>query len=157
MKKNGQSISIGILVLLVVALICSSIIIFLTTSGKFSSKIYDAKFLEKFYLKENVAEFYLKKTGEEALKKTYVNAENEPETDFVEKFISNFKTEFARYKFEEEYLKNLQNSIHDGNFTATLNEKGVNLEVRNFVLKENYSLVESEYSPRIFLEIERKV
>ena len=88
-KGDGAIVLLVLLVLLVTA---TALFVFLTNTWKFESKISDARVIEELYLKEELVKFYVEQAGEKATKTS---------GDFEE----NFKTEFAKYNFEEDYLK----------------------------------------------------
>ncbi len=158
MKNKRGSIEIVLLVMLVLLVTSATIFSFITSSGKVETKISDVRFIERFYLKENLIEFYIQQAGEDAIVVTYGKEIEDEELVNTpkEKFISNFKTEFMKYEFDEKYLKDLKEIIEKENFDVLVGKEFLVIDVNNLEIQDSFNDISVIYHPKIFLEFDLK-
>jgi len=178
-KNKKGDITILLLVVLVLLLTSATLFSFIISSGKTEVKISNARFIENFYSRQDLAEFYLSQAGEIAIVKTYnefveeddyinnpiYNFREEVEfrelhsklnENFHNKFAENFKTEFKKYDFEDDYLKNLKETIGDGDFDVIVSEGVLTLVVNSWEMKSFIDDINITYVPRISLKFDLK-
>jgi hypothetical protein len=168
-KKGSESIATTLLVFLILLVCTSSLFIFITHSKKVNIEILDAGIMNEVQLKQNLAEFYIREASEKAVVESYdeviknneyikeptynleKNVEfNELNNNLNQIFIEKFKINFKNYKFQEDYLKNLQENISPPFFDG---EK-LNINVSNFEINEFSEKINVTYYPKISLNIE---
>lgn len=140
MKNKKGSSEVILMVLLVVFLVFFFIGVSFSSSKRVETKIYDTKFLKEFYSKQDVAEVYIQKAGEDAVKNGKVG------------FKDNFKTEFAKYNFEEDYLNELKKIVSDGNFEVLEGENFLEVVIKDLEMKISKD-IKVIYSPEISVKI----
>ena len=176
-KNKKGDMTILLLVILVLLLTSVTLFSFIISSDKTEVKISNARFIENFYPRQDLAEFYLIQAGETAIVKTYnefaeeddyinnpiYNFQEEVEfrelhsklnENFHNKFAENFKTEFKKYDFEEDYLKNLKDIIWDGDFDVIMGGGFLALTVNAWEMKSSLNDINITYVPRIFLKFD---
>ena len=160
MNRRG-SIEIVLLVLLVLLVTSVALFNFIVGSKSIQANIYDARFIEGVYQKQDLAEFYIRQVGEEVIEKNRENG-----------FKENFKVEFSRYDFDQDYLKDLQKIIGEGKFNIVeLAPKGVpsveedvNTEGKGFLevvinsweVEDSFEQIKIKYNPKISLKFDLK-
>ena len=169
LRDKRANVWINLLVLLVVITCLAALLSFVASSGKIESEVSNSVVLEQVNLKENLVDFYAKEMVEEALVKTYKEFVEEEEyvgepviydgtgnVEFVvlradlkerfkNKFDENFKSEFSKYEFEEEYYQTLKNSVINGNFESSLDGNRLNLNIKNLEIKDSFVKVSVDY------------
>lgn len=142
---------------MVIVLVVAALITFMYNSGVINEKLSDAGFLNTVYLKGDKVMSYVKDAGDKAViqaynqmidEKSFTGVMNNNEmSDFIEsdvndnfrgKILSNFRLEFAKYKFKESYLSMTQSTI--------LTEDRLKVELSNDIVQ--LSLVDIGYSDR---------
>jgi len=181
MKNKRGDLSVVLLVFLVLFITIYSLFTFTTSSMNVEEKISNVKIIDKIYSQENLVEFYVKEAGEKAVVKSYkeiikdsnyiggsvilinnVDAEfTFPKKDlndiFMVKFIDNFKKEFQKYEFDEDYLKDLKEVIISNDFEINFDGNDLNVIFINFEFEENYekgNLRNIKYMPKMILNFD---
>jgi len=153
--------------------VCSiAVFTFLTNSERVEDKISKVESLNKVYFKEELTKFYLKQAGENAFVKTYNDIASKGDygieynlnkevklgdlnklwkEDFAESFSENFKAEFLTYKFDENYLLNVQEAVKRNDFVI---KDDFSILFENLNFKESVEGVSVLYSPKINLKFD---
>ena len=178
-KNKKGDITILLLVILVLLLTSATLFSFITSSGKVEAKISNARFIENFYSRQDLAEFYLSQAGEIAIVRTYRefveddNYINNPIYNFKEevefreihsklnenfhnKFVENFKTEFKKYDFEDDYLKNLKEIIEDEDFDVIVDREILGIVIDSWEMNGSLNDINITYVPGISLKFNLK-
>jgi len=136
--KNKKRGAMEIVLLVVLVLLVASVSLFTFGAGASYTKvnINDAKFVESFYQKQDLAEFYIRQVGEEAK-----NSEKD--------FGVVFKEGFSKYKFEEDYLKELQKIISEDKFSFFSEEDIVGVMISSWEIKDSSGKIQIKYVPKI--------
>lgn len=145
LKNKSGAMEIVLLVLLVVLVTSASLFIFITSDRKAEAKIYDARFIEGFYQKQELAEFYIKQVGEDVIEKN--GASN---------FKENFKTEFGKYNFEEDYLKELKKLISEDKFNVLVDGEILEIVINEWEVKDSFEKIQVTYTPEISVGFDLK-
>ena len=135
-KNNKGDGAIVLLVLLVLLVTATALFVFLTNTWKFESKISDARVIEELYLKEELVKFYVEQAGDKATKTS---------GDFEE----NFKTEFEKYSFDEDYLKDVKKIVREGEFNVLDDDEVLEIVINSWKMKESFGNIQVSYSPNI--------
>lgn len=171
-KKADMSI---VLLVLLTSLAVGAALFSFITSGSVAKEVIDPRVVESVYVQENNIEFYLNEIGERALVKTYSDFVKEgdyvsvpvkfnsgypyfdnlrPDLNdlFIKKFKDNFKNEIRNYRFEEDYLKQLNSKEFDvvgsyNNFEVVFK----NLEMKQSFGEEN--ILGVYYKPEIKIQL----
>ena len=143
MIKNKRGvIEVALIVVLFLALVFTTFFYFATSTSKVAVKINDAKFLDGVYAKEKIAGYYVFSVGEKAFEKSA----NSDRDVLRVNFVYNFKEEFSKYKFSEDYLAGLQEKIKNSDFNIFV--EGNELIVRvNLELEDSIEDLKVIYTP----------
>ena len=147
MNKKA-SMEIVLLVLLVLLVILVALFNFIIGSKDIQTNIYDSRFIEGVYQKQDLAEFYIRQVGEEVIDK---NGESG--------FKENFKAEFSKYDFAENYLNDLQKIISEGKFDVNVVSNFLEITINSWELKSfapKGKNIEVSYYPKISLKFDLK-
>ena len=137
MNRRG-AMEIVLLVLLVVLVTSVALFTFVVNPSYAKTNVYDTRFVENVYQKQELAEFYIRQVGEDVFDKS-------GESGFKE----NFKAEFSKYDFEEEYLKELKKIINEGEFNVFVDEEILEIVINVWEIKDSFGKIQIKYTPEI--------
>ncbi len=176
-KNKKGDMTVLLFVVLVLVMSSATLFSFINSSGKVEAQISDARFIENLYSDRDLAEFYLIGASEITIVKIYdgfvesdsyvgnpnYNSEHQVRfgvlnpglnKEFRDNFIEEFKTEFSRYDFEEDYLKNLKEIIAVGSFDVVFDGEVLTMSINNWELNDFLNNINVTYSPRIYLKFD---
>ncbi len=129
-QKKGALPSTVIFVILTLVLTISALGIYSTNFGKLNVEFQGPNTLEELNVRENLAKYYIFTIGSDLLSENLLTA-------------NNFKSNFLKLHFKEQFLKDLQNTISEGKFKITgekfeLIGKGFLFKLENEKFKVNH-------------------
>lgn len=107
-NKRGN-LPVVVLVVLTLVLSIWTLFVFTTNANKFDTFLKGVGYSEEVYVKENIAKYQIYIVGKDLLNNSSLTKEN-------------FKAEFLKFKFEEDYLIELSKFISQDKFKVTNNE-----------------------------------
>ena len=143
MKNKTGSVEIVVFVFLVVALVLFAGYKFYTSSGKVETRITGARFIENLYFEKKIAENYIEKIGKDVIEKN-------GEIDFKE----NFKTEFSKYDFAANSLKELQKIISEERFNIFAENNILEVVINSWEVEDSIEKIQIKYVPKISVKFD---
>jgi len=142
-KSSKGAMEIVLLVLLVVLVVSVALFTFGVNPPYLKANVYDARFVENVYQKQDLAEFYIRQVGEDVLDKS-------GESGFKE----NFKTEFSKYDFAANSLKELQKIISEDRFNVFVNGNVLEVVINNWEIEDSFEKIKVSYYPKISVKFD---
>jgi|SRR3989338_844408 len=174
-KNKKGDFSVVLLVFLVLLVVLGSLFIFSTRSQKVVTELSGLDIMNSVQLEKNLAQFYVMEAAETSLAESYkemtlhgqyiknptfdleLNVKFGMLSDTLNEdlgtvFNEKFKKNFENYYFNEEYLKNLEDSVMANKFNPSFDGEKLKIDISGLMIKEFSEKINVFYSPEIFAE-----